>query len=86
MAAFAVDPAEQLRVEKAHLIKADKDIDEGRKRLRNQQQLLSDLQAAGHDSSQAERLVDLLQQTLLEWERHRVLIEERVTYLERQSD
>lgn len=86
MATFAIDPAEQLRLEKALLIKADKDIDEGRKRLRNQQQLLSDLQAAGHDSRQAERLVDLMQQTLLEWERHRVLIEERVTYLERRSD
>lgn len=84
--AFPTDPAGQLRTEKALLIKADKDIEEGRKRLRNQQQLLSDLQAAGHDSKQAERLVDLMQQTLLEWERHRVLIEERITYLERRSD
>jgi len=33
---------------------------------------------------QAERLVQLLQQTLIEWQRHRALIEERVTYLERQ--
>jgi hypothetical protein len=46
--------------------------------------LLSELQAAGHDSSQAERLVKLLQQTLVEWERHRALIAGRVNYLERQ--
>jgi hypothetical protein len=85
MAAFPTDPMEQLRVEKALLIKADKDIEEGWRRLRNQQQLLSDLQAGGHDSRQAERLVLLLQQTLTEWERHRVLIEDRVNYLARQG-
>lgn len=82
MAAFPTDPAEQLKLEKILLFKADQDIEEGWRRLRNQVQLLSDLQAAGHDFSQAERLVQLLQQTLTEWERHRGLIEERVNYLE----
>jgi hypothetical protein len=85
MAALPTDPADQLRVEKAQLRKAEQDIEEGWRRLRNQQQLLSDLQAGGHDFSQAERLVLLLQQTLAEWERHRVLIEERITYLEHLS-
>lgn len=84
MAVFPVDQTEALRAEKAQLIKAEKDIEEGWRRLRNQQQLLSDLQAGGHDSRQAERLVQLLRETLIEWERHRVLIEERVNYLERQ--
>ena len=84
MAVFPVDPAEALRAEKAQLVKAEKDIEEGWRRLRNQEQLLSDLQAGGHDSRQAERLVQLLRETLIEWERHRVLIEERVTYLEGQ--
>jgi hypothetical protein len=83
--AFPTDPAGQLRTEKALLIKADKDIVDGRQRLRNQQHLLEDLHAGGHDSTQAERLVVLLEQTLMEWERHRVLIEERVAYLERQT-
>jgi hypothetical protein len=78
---FPTDPAGQLRAEKDLLIKADKDIENGWQRLRNQQHLLDDLQAGGHDSRQAERLVLLLQQTLIEWERHRVLIEERITYL-----
>jgi hypothetical protein len=84
MAAFPIDPAQQLRAEQVILVKAEKDIEEGWVRLRNQELLLSDLQASGHDSRQAERLVLLLQQTLIEWERHRVLIEERVAYLERQ--
>lgn len=82
--AFPTDPAGQLRAEKELLIKADKDIEEGWQRLRNQQHLLDDLQTGGHDSRQAERLVELLQQTLIEWERHRVLIEERISYLEKQ--
>ena len=79
--AFPTDPARQLRAEQELLIKADKDIEEGWQRLRNQQRLLDALQFGGHDSRQAERLVLLLEQTLSEWERHRVLIEERIAYL-----
>jgi hypothetical protein len=85
MTALSINPAEQLRVEKTHLVKAEQDLEQGWIRLRNQQQLLSGLQAAGHDSRQAERLIQLLQQILVEWERHRVLIKERVAYLEQQS-
>ena len=84
MTAFPADPAEQLSTEKALLVKADSDIEQGWARLRNQQLLLSELRAAGQDSRQAERLVKLLQQTLVEWERHRALIAGRVNYLERQ--
>ena len=83
MAAPPVDRAGQLQAEKALLIKAESDIEEGWKRLRNQQDLLLELQAAGYDTTQAERLVRLLQQTLIEWERHRTLIVERVAYLGR---
>lgn len=85
MAAFPTDAAEQLRIERTHLVKADRDIEEGQRRLRRQQQLLDDLQAGGHDLTEAERLVRLLQQTLMEWERHRMLIQERITHLERLS-
>ena len=85
MAAFPADRAGQLQAEKTLLIKAETDIEEGWKRLRNQQDLLSQLQASGYDTTQAERLVRLLQETLVEWERHRTLIEERVTYLEGKS-
>jgi hypothetical protein len=86
MTAFPTDQAAQLSTEKALLVKADNDIEQGWTRLRNQQHLLSELHAAGHDSRQAELLVELLQQTLVEWERHRALIVERVDYLERQFD
>jgi len=85
MEAFPADAAEQLRAEKMLLLKADSDIEQGWKRLRNQQELLLELEAAGHDTTQAGRLVQLLQHTLVEWERHRRLIEERVNYLEQKS-
>ncbi|MHC2334586.1 hypothetical protein [Bradyrhizobium sp. USDA 4454] len=74
--------AEQLRSERVILAKAEIDIEEGWRRLRNQQDLLDWLQRAGHDTRQAERLVGLLKRTLVEWERHRSLIEQRVAYLE----
>ena len=74
--------AEQLRAEKVLLVKAETDIEDGWKRLRNQQDLLRELRAGGHDTKQAERLVGLMMQTLVEWERHRTLIVERVAYLE----
>jgi hypothetical protein len=86
MAAYPAGLAEELRSEKALLIKADKDIEEGWQRLRNQQLLLENLQAGGHDSRQAERLVLLLKETLIEWERHRVLIEQRIGHLQGQFE
>ena len=81
MAVFT-DRAEELKAEKALLLKADRDIEEGWKRLRNQQDLLQDLREGGHDTKQAEYLVKLLKQILVEWEQHRVLIEQRVAHLE----
>jgi hypothetical protein len=83
MADVTANRAELLRVEKNLLVKADKDIEQGRKRLRSQEYLLLELEAGGRDIRQAARLVDLMKATLTEWERHRVLIEERVAYLER---
>ncbi|WP_407150629.1 hypothetical protein [Bradyrhizobium sp. ORS 86] len=73
---------EQLRSEQQLLAKADIDIEEGWMRIRNQQDLLDWLQACGHDTEQAERLIGLLKRTLIEWERHRTLIVQRVAYLE----
>ena len=77
---------EQLRAEQRLLVKADRDIEEGAQRVRNQEDRVRELIADGHDTRQAERLVDLLKQTLVEWERHRVLIEQRVTYLQHQVE
>jgi hypothetical protein len=80
------DRGDELRAEKALLVKAEKDIEEGWRRLRNQQDLFLELQAGGHDTTQAERLVELLRQSLIEWERHRTLIEQRVAWLGRHSE
>jgi hypothetical protein len=83
MVGIPVDPVEQLRAEKALLVKADKDIEDGLKRLRHQKDLVLELQAGGHDIRQAERLVELMKDSLIEWERHRILIIDRVAYLEK---
>jgi len=81
MAISLAERTAQLDAEQRLLVKADQDIEEGWQRIRNQEDLLSELMAGGHDTRQAERLVGLLKQTLIEWERHRVLIAQRVEYL-----
>ncbi|MBH5398312.1 hypothetical protein HZZ13_10985 [Bradyrhizobium sp. CNPSo 4010] len=81
MAISLAERTAQLNAEQSLLVKADKDIEEGWKRIRDQEDRVRELMAGGHDTRQAERLVDLLRQTLVEWERHRVLIEERIEYL-----
>lgn len=86
MAISLDERTEQLHAEQRLLVKADADIDEGWTRIRNQEDLVRDLQAGGHDSQHAERLVELLKQTLVEWERHRSLIIQRVNYLQREVD
>lgn len=76
----------QLNAEQTLLVKADKDIEEGWQRIRNQEDRVRELMAGGHDTRQAERLVDLLKETLIEWERHRILIEQRVRYLQQEVE
>ena len=75
--------AEELLSEQKLLSKAETDIEQGWTRLRNQQDLLSELQRGGRDTNEAARLVQLMKGTLVEWERHRRLIEQRVAYLEK---
>jgi hypothetical protein len=82
MAVSLVERAEQLRQEQLLLEKADVDIEEGSLRIRAQQARVQELQAGGYDSRQAERLAELLEQTLVEWERHRTLIIQRVNFLQ----
>ena len=81
MAISLAERTAQLDTEQNLLVKADKDIEEGWKRIRDQEDRVRELMAGGHDTRQAERLVNLLKQTVVEWERHRVLIEQRVEYL-----
>jgi hypothetical protein len=76
------DLALELESEKRLLVKAEADIEAGWKRLRNQQDLLACLQTSGRNTTEAVRLVELLKHSLLEWERHRALIEQRIAYLQ----
>jgi hypothetical protein len=78
---FTADIARELEAEKRLLVKAGADIEAGWTRLRNQENLLSSMQAAGENTREAERLVRLMKQSLVEWERHRVLIEQRIVHL-----
>jgi hypothetical protein len=81
MANSPADRAEELRREELLLIKSATDLNEGGKRLRDQQDRLTWLQDAGHDTRQAERLVLALRESLTEWQRHHVLIVQRIAYL-----
>jgi len=81
MAVSLAERTAQLTAEQNVLVKADQDIQEGWQRIRNQEDRMRELMASGHDTGQAERLVELLRQTLIEWERHRVLIVQRIEYL-----
>ncbi|WP_128926218.1 hypothetical protein [Bradyrhizobium guangxiense] len=81
MAMSLAERAEQLNAEQRLLEKADQGIDDGWRRIRDQEDRVRELMAGGQDTRQAQRLVDLLKQTLIEWEHHRVLIEQRVNYL-----
>jgi hypothetical protein len=78
----AAERAEKLESERAVLVRAESDIQNGWRRLHNQEDLIRELQAGGHDTRQAKRLLELLKDTLAEWERHRILIKQRVAYLE----
>ena len=76
---------EELLFEQKQLSKADADIEQGWSRLRNQQDLLFQLQSTGRDTREAEKLVQLMKQTLVEWDRHRRLIEQRIAQLENET-
>jgi hypothetical protein len=86
MAMSLAERTAQLNAEQRLLVKADRDIEEGWQRIRDQEDRVRELMAGGHDTRQAERLVDLLKQTLVEWERHRILIAQRVTYLQQEVE
>jgi hypothetical protein len=63
---FPADAARELEAEKRLLVKAEADIEAGWNRIRNQEDLLSSLQAAGENTREAERLVHLMKQSLIE--------------------
>ena len=72
----------ELRTERAALIKASQDICDAENRIRKHQELARQLKLRGADTCAAERLIDVLQRTLLQWEIHRGLIKQHIHYLE----
>jgi hypothetical protein len=78
----AIQRALELQSERNLLLKAEADIEEGWSRLRDQQELLSFMRLSGQNTTEAERLTRAFQRTLIEWERHRSLIEQRIAYLQ----
>lgn len=80
-----MDTAAALRAERDALIRADLDIRMGEDRLLRQQELMAEMTNAGQDLPQAERLLELLRETLAGWKLHRQLIVERIAYLELRS-
>ena len=80
---------EELDRERRLLLKADADIVQGEIRICNQQKLVAQLGGISDMDSaeviEARRLLQVLDDTLLEWEHHRILIRERIAHLERQA-
>ena len=75
------DTEAEIRAEELQLCQATADVSAGQARLRNQECLLADMTAGSRAVPEAERFVALLKGCLVEWERHRVLIEQRLAYL-----
>ena len=72
----------ELRQERAVLVKANLDISYGEERILKQRDLILHLHAGGHETREAERLLQLVQRTLTQWQDHRLLILQRIQHLE----
>jgi hypothetical protein len=73
---------DELHREQSLLRKASLDIDQGRERLGAQEARVNRLRTGGRNTCEAERLAAALAATLVEWERHGILIQQRVSYLQ----
>jgi hypothetical protein len=73
----------ELERERAALVCADRDIASGRDRVERQRELVMSGRLNRPDMAEAERLLATMEAALAEWERHRVLIVDRIAYLSR---
>ena len=74
-----------LATEREHLAKADLDLAEGQARIDRQVELINRLRKGGYSVSEAEGLLDTLQQTLQAWQGHREEIIRTIARLEREE-
>ena len=72
----------ELARERDSLAKADRDLSEGEERITRQIALVERLRQDGHSVTEAQSLLDTLQQTLQIWREHRALIVQRIAHLE----
>jgi hypothetical protein len=75
---------DKIAEERALLLRATRDVIDGQVRLGRQYELLNEMRIKRLDTRHAERLIEVLSATLEQWERHRVMIGERLAYLEAQ--
>lgn len=71
-----------LATEQQHLVKADRDIAGGERRVTAQQLLIERLRREGHKTADAEKLLETLEQTLDAWRVHRAEILRQIARLE----
>ena len=71
-----------LETEREHLAKANRDLVEGERRVSAQMLLIERMRVGERDTSDAELLLLMLQQSLQAWQNHRELILQAITRLE----
>jgi hypothetical protein len=72
------DPSRHRAIEEQHLAEADRHIAEGKERRAQQVELVERLVAAGHDTAEAQRLLDNITDLLVTARAHRRLILRRL--------
>lgn len=74
-----------LATERQHLVKAEIDIAAGERRIARQAELVARLHLGGHNTVQAEALLETLRETLLSWRDHRDVIRYTIARLESET-
>ncbi len=76
---------DELAKEREDLAKADRDLREGAERILRQGRIVDELRRDGHDVREAERTLQLFQDTLRAWSDHRDAIIQRIAMLEAEA-
>ena len=71
----------ELDRERGALIRDDQDIHDGQARIDRQRALLDAMTKRGRSGHDAARMLRAFEGALAEWQKHRVRIQERITYL-----
>jgi hypothetical protein len=69
---------DNLLLEREHLAQADRHIAEAKNRIARQKEAIERLKQDGHETDLAEKWLDILEDTLATFERHREIILKRL--------